>query len=84
MMVVEQDECMFRIMQPANLCLLQMIGPLATRWLGGYVAHAYKYTRGMEMDEYDEADDELHPEDSPLIALDLDTTSLGPLIAYMA
>jgi hypothetical protein len=37
----------------------------------------------MDVDQYEEADQKLSSKDMPLIALDLDITSLGPLIAYM-
>jgi hypothetical protein len=82
-MVVEHDDDMFANRQPPNRCLLRMIGPQAARWRGEYVAHAFKYTYDDEEDAWDEEDRAL---DQPfsLIALDLDTTSLGPVIAFLS
>jgi hypothetical protein len=86
MMVIEHDDDMFGNRQPPNSCLFRLIGPHAARWLGEYVGHAYKYTYGDDESVYDAEDVELgrHIQDFPLIALDLDTTSLGPLVAYLS
>jgi hypothetical protein len=50
------------------------------------VAHAYKYTYSSDESSWDEEDIALGEKfaDFPLIALDLDTTSLGPLVAFLA
>jgi hypothetical protein len=68
-----------------------MIGPPAFRWLGAHLAHTYKYTyAGADnawepgSDYWDKEDRHLANEDFPIIALDLDTTPLGPLIAYIS
>jgi hypothetical protein len=74
---------MFDNRQPANRCLLHMVGPEAACSLGDYVAHGYKYLYTDDPDAYDAADQDLVTNDFPLIALDLDTTSLGPIVAYL-
>ncbi|EAT83025.1 hypothetical protein SNOG_09760 [Parastagonospora nodorum SN15] len=81
--VIQHDDNMFSNRQPANRCLLRMIGAEADRWLGDYVAHGYKYLYSDDPDAYDAADQDLVTDDFPLIALDLDTTSLGPIVAYL-
>jgi hypothetical protein len=48
MLVVQHDQNMFGNRQPANKCLGNMIRSQAARWLGSYVAHAFKYTYGDE------------------------------------
>jgi hypothetical protein len=83
MMIIEHDNNMFGNRQPPNRCLLSMIGPRAAHWLGDYVAHAYKYIYNDDDSVWDAVDTALG-EDFPLIALDLDTTSLGPLVAYLS
>jgi hypothetical protein len=85
-MVIEHDDNMFGNRQPRNQCLLRMIGPHAARWRGDYVAHAYKYTYSSDESSWDEEDIALGEqlEDFPLIALDLDTTTLGPLVAFLS
>lgn len=60
-----------------------MIGPAAERWRGDYVAHGQKYLNSDDMDDCDATDQDLVTDDLPIIALDLDTTSLGPIIAYL-
>jgi hypothetical protein len=47
------------------------------------VAHAYKYTYNDDDSVWDAVDTALG-EDFPLIPLDLDTTSLCPLVAYLS
>ncbi|KAF2027182.1 hypothetical protein EK21DRAFT_115074 [Setomelanomma holmii] len=81
-MSVEHDQNTFMNNPPANQCLVSMIGPAAARWLGGYVAHGWKYQAWDEKETWDEENKALGA-DFPLIAVDLDTTSLGPLIAYL-
>lgn len=81
--IVERD---LQNRQPVNQCLARMIG---AHRLGGYLAHALKYTydgaNGTGGEEYyDEEDEGLVGDKVPAIALDLDTTSLSPLLAYMA
>ena len=88
-MVIEQNEDAFdtRRGQPANQCLVRMAGPHAAVWKGIHVAHGFKYRYSDEVDKYYEEDRELkgvEGERFPLIALDLDTTSLGSLVAYFS
>ncbi|ENH98845.1 hypothetical protein COCC4DRAFT_154761 [Bipolaris maydis ATCC 48331] len=80
MIVVQHDGNMFGNFQVVNWCLLYLLGPEAHRWRGGYVGHGYKYSTVTDPDDYDDTD--AKDSDDPLIAVDLDTTSLGPLIAY--
>jgi hypothetical protein len=47
---------------------------------GTHLGRGWKYTNLDEKDAWEEADRELR-DGFPLIALDLDTTSLGPLLA---
>tara|TARA_R110002003_G_scaffold1193_1_gene22740 strand:- start:15860 stop:16423 length:564 start_codon:yes stop_codon:yes gene_type:complete len=82
-MVVVHDQHMWDNCQPVNQCLIHTVGPVAQYWYGGYVAHGYKYYEPY-LHEIDDVDRELTKNGYPLIALDLDTTSLGPLIAYIA
>ncbi|EUC34312.1 hypothetical protein COCCADRAFT_93713 [Bipolaris zeicola 26-R-13] len=78
--VVQHDENLFGGGQPLNLCLSFLLGIWPLRWRGAYVAHAYKYTAMPDPSDYDDTD--AKEIDVPiLIALDLDTTSLGPLVA---
>jgi hypothetical protein len=75
---------------PVNRCLGNLIrrnpsDPLAIYWLGGYVAYGYKY-RILDKPEVFTAEDRALSSRGggfPLIALDLDTTSLGPLVAHL-
>jgi hypothetical protein len=79
-LVLQHEQNSIRNNQPYNQCLQTMMGPvLAAHWRGGFVGHAFKYT----YDDLEKEDEELAEDDFPLIALDLDTTSLGPLIAYL-
>jgi hypothetical protein len=80
-MVIEHDDNMLANRPPPNQCLIRMIGPIAARWLGDYVVHAFKYTYSSDPDSFHPLDQDGY--DFPLIALDLDTTSLGPLIARL-
>jgi hypothetical protein len=75
-----QDFQMYANNQPHNQSLQTMMGTLAARWRGGYMGHALKYTYAD--DDFEKADEGLPGDGFPLIALDLDTTSLGPLTAW--
>jgi hypothetical protein len=83
-MVVQLDEDMFGNGQPPNRCLMRMVGDKAARWRGDYVAHAFKYTYDTDPSEFHalDQDDDEEGNGYQLIALDLDTTSLGPLLAW--
>jgi hypothetical protein len=81
-MVIQHDDDKFANHQSANQCLLSMVGARAARWLGDYVGHRYKYRYSDDHDAYNDANKDL-TDDFPLIALDPDTTSLNPLIAYL-
>jgi len=85
-MFVEHDGNAFDKKQPVNQCLSHMVGPHAVVWKGSYIAHGFKYLYSDEPSTYHEADREQtkNGDKFPLIALDLDTTSLGPLIAYFS
>lgn len=83
LVIIEYDDSMYDCFQPFNQCLLRMIGPAAERWRGDYVAHGQKYLNSDDMDDCDATDQDLVTDDLPIIALDLDTTSLGPIIAYL-
>ncbi|EMD64538.1 hypothetical protein COCSADRAFT_326413 [Bipolaris sorokiniana ND90Pr] len=80
MIVVQHDQNVFGNGQPVNPCLFYLLGPEAHRWRGAYVGHGYKYTAMADSDDYDDTD--AKESDDPLIAVDLDTTSLRPFIAY--
>jgi hypothetical protein len=47
------------------------------------MAHGFKYQYGDDESGWDD-EDKAVGQDFPLIALDLDTTSLGPLVAYIS
>jgi hypothetical protein len=82
-MVIQHDDNMFVNRQPRNQCLLRLIRLQAARWIGDYVAHAYKYRYSDDPNAYHVDDQGLVEDDFPLIALDLDTTSLGPLVPFL-
>lgn len=66
---------------PPNMCLFTMINShVGNLRRGTHLGRGWKYTNLNEKDAWDEADRELR-DGFPLIALDLDTTSLGPLLA---
>ncbi|EUC46528.1 hypothetical protein COCMIDRAFT_4432 [Bipolaris oryzae ATCC 44560] len=79
---VQHDQNMFEYSQPVNQCLVRLLGSEAYRWRGAYVGHGYKYTVVVHPDDLDDTDGEEF--DHPLVALDLDTTRLGPLVAYFS
>lgn len=65
---------------PVNLCLLHMIGhDLARRWPGGHLAHGLKYNPQNHLIARHPADQSESLE-FPRITLDLDTTSLRPIL----
>lgn len=67
--------------RPPNMRFSVMIGPhVGNLRRGTHLGRGLKYTNLNEKDDWDEVDRELC-ERFPLIALDLDTTSLGPLLA---
>lgn len=66
---------------PPNMCFFTMINPhVGNLRRGTHLGRGWKYTNLNEKDAWDEADRELR-DGFLLIALDLDTTSLGPLLA---
>jgi hypothetical protein len=82
-MLIYHDREYFFDGQPPNQCFGTMIDELAADGRrGGHVAHAFKYTY-RDSDELWDEDDRLCSLKFPHIALDLDTTSLGPLLAWI-
>jgi hypothetical protein len=64
-----------------NMCFSALINPhVGNLRRGTHLGRGWKYTNLDEKDAWDEPDRELR-DGFPLIALDLDTTSLGPLLA---
>ncbi|KAH8636259.1 hypothetical protein IG631_08094 [Alternaria alternata] len=67
--------------QLPNLCFSALINPhVGNIRRGTHLGRGWKYTNLDKKDVWDEADRELR-DGFPLIALDLNTTSLGPLLA---
>jgi hypothetical protein len=60
-----------------------MMRPKAKRMLGGWVAHAFKYRDNGGEEVWDKEDRELGS-GRVRIALDLDTSSLRPMLVYLA
>ena len=83
-MIIVCDEAMFVNDRSINECLWRLIGPVAQRWRGGYVGVGFKYHYGADFSQLDAADCGLVEDDFPSVALDLDTTSLVPLVVYLA
>jgi hypothetical protein len=67
---------------PVNQCLAHMVGPQAANRRGGYVVHAYKYQFSDHLSQI-QAGDRIDGA-RPRIALNLDTTSLRPVIEYFS
>lgn len=83
MMFIQHDRDYLFDGQPPNQCFGAMIDELAADGRrGGHVAHAFKHTYS-DNDELLDHDDRALSREFPHIALDLDTTSLGPLLAWV-
>jgi hypothetical protein len=67
--------------QPVNQCLAHMIGE-PVEYRGNVVVFGMKYTAATTIQDCSDEDQTLGAA-CPIIALDLDTTSLNPLIAYL-